>query len=94
MDGGKVAVCICKGWVDLYGPRVALHGSRNVLHLLQSVTHVAVRICKVWVDAVDVCYVCAHVWVCGVLCVREDMKCECEEMCEGVCGCVGGYVSG
>ena len=32
--------------------------------------------------------------MCGVLCVREDMKCECEEMCEGVCGCVGGYVSG
>lgn len=42
---------------------------------------------------VSVC-ACVGVWCVVCECVREDMKCECEEMCEDVCGCVGGYVSG
>ena len=41
---------IGKGWVDLNGSGVALQGSIDVLHLLQSVTHVAVGISEVRVD--------------------------------------------
>lgn len=43
---------ISKGWVDLNGPTVALHGTIDVLHLFQSVAHVTVRISKVGVDSV------------------------------------------
>ncbi len=50
MHRGEVTVGICKSWVDLDGPAVALHGSCDVLHLLQSVPHVTVRICKIGVD--------------------------------------------
>ena len=41
---------IGKSWVDLYGSGVALQGSIDVLHLLQSVPHVAIGISKVGVD--------------------------------------------
>lgn len=34
VDGRQVAVGICKGGVDLDGPRVALQRSLNVLHFL------------------------------------------------------------
>ena len=51
MNGGQVAVSVCKGWVDLNSPAVALHGTIDVLHLLQSVPHVAVCISKVGVDS-------------------------------------------
>lgn len=43
MDGGKVGVSICEGWVDLDGTSVALEGALNVLHLLQCVAHVTVN---------------------------------------------------
>ncbi len=51
MDGGQVAVSVSKGRVDLDGPAVALHGTIDVLHLLQSVAHVAIRVSKVGVDS-------------------------------------------
>lgn len=50
MHRGKVTVGISKGWVDLDGPAVALHGSCDVLHLFQRVAHIAVCISKVRVD--------------------------------------------
>ena len=37
--------------IDLYRPRIALHRSVNVLHLFERVTHVAVGVGKVRVDA-------------------------------------------
>ena len=43
MDGGKVGVSICEGWVDLDGTSVALEGALNVLHLLQCVAHITVN---------------------------------------------------
>ncbi len=41
---------IGKGWVDLNGSGVALQRSTDILHLLESVPHVAVGISKVGVD--------------------------------------------
>jgi hypothetical protein len=43
-------VSISKCWVDLYGSSVALESSLNILHFLKSITHVAVSICKCWLD--------------------------------------------
>ena len=39
----------CRVYLD--GPGVALHGSIDVLHLLEGVAHVAVGVCEVWVDS-------------------------------------------
>lgn len=39
-----------KGWIDLNGTSVALKSPIDVLHLLQSVTHIAVGISKVGMD--------------------------------------------
>ena len=50
MDRGKVAVSISERRVDLNGSCVALHCSLYVLHLFQSVAHVAVSISKIGVD--------------------------------------------
>ena len=41
---------ISKGRVYLDGSTVALHGTIHILHLLQSVAHVAVCVSKVGVD--------------------------------------------
>lgn len=41
---------VSKRRVDLYGTRIALHGSIDVLHLFEGVAHVAVGIGKVWMD--------------------------------------------
>ena len=46
MYGSKITMGICKCWIDLYGPSVALKGALDILHLLQGVPHVAVRISK------------------------------------------------
>ena len=50
IDGCQVTVGVCKGWVDLDGPSVALHSPLHVLHLFQRVTHVTEGIGKVRVD--------------------------------------------
>jgi hypothetical protein len=44
-------VRISKCWVDLDGSSVALESSLDVLHFLQSIAHVAVSICKCWLDS-------------------------------------------
>lgn len=46
MNGGKIAVCICKGRVYLDGACVTLQSSLNVLHLFQGVAHVGIGISK------------------------------------------------
>jgi hypothetical protein len=43
-------VSISKRWVDLNGSSVALKSSLNVLHFLKGIAHVAVSICKCWLD--------------------------------------------
>lgn len=44
---------ISKGRVDLDGSAVTLHGTINVLHLLQSVAHVAIGVRKVGMDSAN-----------------------------------------
>lgn len=46
MNGSQIAVGICKCRVNLNGTSVTLQGSLNILHLLQSVSHVRVGIGK------------------------------------------------
>ena len=43
-----------EGGVDLDGSGVALHGTIDILHLLEGVPHVAVSICKVGMDPAHV----------------------------------------
>ena len=50
MDGSKIRVGIGERRIDLNGSRVALKRPVNVLHLLQSVAHVAVSVGKRWLD--------------------------------------------
>lgn len=46
MNGSQIAVRICKCRVNLNGTSVTLQGALNILHLLQSVSHVRVGISK------------------------------------------------
>lgn len=48
MYGGQVTVGICKRWVDLYSPCIALQSPLNILHFFQGITHVGVGISKSW----------------------------------------------
>ena len=50
MDGSKIRVGIGERRIDLNGSRVALKRTVDVLHLLQSVAHVAVSVSKRWLD--------------------------------------------
>ena len=50
MNRRQIAVGVGEGGVDLDGPRVALQRRLDVLHLLQRVAHVAVRVGESWLD--------------------------------------------
>ena len=51
MDRSQVAVSVSESRVDLDGSGVAADSPLDVLHLLQSVAHVGVSVCKCWVDS-------------------------------------------
>lgn len=46
VNGSQIAVGICKRRVNLNGTSVTLQGSLNILHLLQSVSHVRIGVSK------------------------------------------------
>lgn len=52
MNGGQVAVSICKSRVDLNGTCVALQCPLHILHFFQGVPHVGISISKGWTNPV------------------------------------------
>lgn len=51
MDRGQVTVSISEGWIDLDGTSVALQSSLDILHFLQSVSHVGIGISECGADS-------------------------------------------